>query len=301
MRITSNMMAAQQMAGLQSNMAALQKAQEQVTLGKRLTAASDDPAAAMGVMKSGSSLRALEQYRTNVKRASSRVDVEDSVLQQLGDLVTRVKQLGISQSGDTATAQTRAAANTEVTQIFQQIVQLGNTKFGSEYLFGGEQSTTPPFAATGSGATLDFTSTNPTGQRSIAIADGQTAAPTHDGKQVFLDTGVLDAVRDMSRALGPNAGAVPSILSTALTKLDTAFSSVQTVVGDTGAMANRLSSVGENLTALNTNLTTFKSNLEDIDIETAMTELTNRQLAYQAALLATSKVTGGPSLVDYLK
>jgi flagellin-like hook-associated protein FlgL len=37
-----------------------------------------------------------------------------------------------------------------------------------------------------------------------------------------------------------------------------------------------------------------------VDVETAMTELTNRQIAYQAALLATAKVTG-LSLVDYLK
>ena len=36
------------------------------------------------------------------------------------------------------------------------------------------------------------------------------------------------------------------------------------------------------------------------DVETAMTELTNRQVAYQAALLATAKVTS-LNLSDYLK
>jgi flagellar hook-associated protein 3 FlgL len=72
------------------------------------------------------------------------------------------------------------------------------------------------------------------------------------------------------------------------------------VLGDTGALGNRLSNVSQNLDALKMNLTTFKSDLEDIDVETAMTELTNRQVAYQAALLATTKVTG-LSLADYLR
>ena len=66
------------------------------------------------------------------------------------------------------------------------------------------------------------------------------------------------------------------------------------------ALAYGLTTVGQNLDALKNNITTFKSNLEDVDIETAMTELTNRQVAYQAALLATTKVTG-LNLVDYLK
>ena len=83
-------------------------------------------------------------------------------------------------------------------------------------------------------------------------------------------------------------------------KLDDGFDAVQTVVGDTGALGSRLTIAGQNLDALKMNLTTFKSDLEDVDVETAMTELTNRQVAYQAALLATSKVTS-LSLMDYLR
>jgi flagellar hook-associated protein 3 FlgL len=295
------MVSAQQMTGLQANMVALAKAQTQVTTGKRLTAASDDPAAATQIMSSNSSLASLEQYRTNVQRASSRVNIEDATLSQLGDLISRAKTLGLAQGDDTASPQTRSVANAEVNQIFKQIVDLGNTKFGNEYLFGGQQSTTAPFAATGSGATLDYTTTNPQGARAIGIGDGQTVAPTHDGKQVFLDTGVLDAVKSLSQALDPASATYGQAgIANALTKIDTAFNSVQNVVGDTGATANRLSSVSQNLDALKTNLTTFKSNLEDVDVESAMTELTSRQVAYQAALLATTKVTS-LSLADYLR
>ena len=195
------MIAAQQMTALQSNLSLLQQANERISSGKRINQASDDPAASMNIMNADSSLRALEQDQTNVKRASDRIDMEDQVLSQLGDLITRAKELAVSQSSGTASDSTRTIANAEVKQLFQQMVDLGNTKFGSEYLFGGDQSATAPFSASGSAGTLDYSTTNPQGQRSIGIGDGETIAPTHDGKQVFLDTGVLDAMKDLAHAL----------------------------------------------------------------------------------------------------
>lgn len=301
MRITSNMIAAQQMTALQSNIALLQQANERVTTGKRINEASDDPAASMSVMNAGSALRALEQYQNNVKRASNRIDLEDQVLSQVGDLITRAKQLAVAQSSATASDSTRKIAGDELKQLFQQIVDLGNTKFGNDYLFGGDQSDTAPFATTGSGGTLDYTTTTPQGPRTVSIGDGQTVALSHDGKQVFIDTGVLGAMKDLAHAFDPTSSTYGNTgIQAAMSQLDSAFDAVQGVVGDTGATGTRLDTAGQNLDALKANLTTFKSDLEEVDVETAMTELTNRQIAYQAALLATAKVTG-LSLVDYLK
>jgi len=282
-------------------MAALLKAQAQVSSGKRMQAPSDDPLAATQVMSSGSSLRALDQYRSNVQAASSRIAQEDAVLQQIGDLVTRAKEIGLSEGGSTASDATRATANAEVQQIFGEIVSLGNTKFGDEYLFGGAQSQTEPFAATGSGATLDYTTTTPQGGRSINVGDGQTMAVAHDGKQLLLDSGVLDAVKQLSRSLDPASPTYGRAgIAASLTSIDSSFDAVQSLVGDVGAKGKELDSTQQNLAAYKTNLTTFKSNLEDIDIEQAVTELTNRQVAYQAAMLATSKVMG-LTLSDYLR
>lgn len=301
MRITNSIIATAQWDGLAANMAALMKAQSQVSSGKRLQAASDDPLAATQIMSSGSALRALDQYKTNVQAASSRIAQEDAVLSQIGDLVTRAKELGLQEGGSTSTDATRSVANAEVQQIFGAIVSLGNTKFGNEYLFGGAQSQTEPFAATGTGATLDYTTTTPQGGRSIVTGDGQTMAIAHDGKQLLLDSGVLDAVKQLSRSLDPASPTYGQAgITASLTSIDTAFNNVQSLVGDVGAKGKELDSTQQNLDAYKTNLTTFKSNLEDIDVEKAVTDLTSRQLAYQAAMLATSKVMG-LTLSDYLK
>jgi flagellar hook-associated protein 3 FlgL len=301
MRITNNTIASQNLSGLQANMAALLKVQAQVSSQNRLTAASDDPTAATQIMSASSSLRAIDQYSTNIASANSRVNAEDTALQQITDLVTRAKELGITQGTATATTASRTTANAEIQQIFQQIVSIGNTKVGNEFLFGGETSTTAPFTATGSGATLDYTTTNPQGQRDLAIGAGQTIAAGHDGTQLLLTTGVLDAVKSLSQALDPSSSNYGQAgITSALTSIDTAFDNVQSLVGEVGGTANRLSVTQQNLSAYKTNVTTLKSGLSDVDLEAAITEMTSRQTAYQGAMLATSKVMG-LTLTDYLK
>jgi flagellar hook-associated protein 3 FlgL len=295
MRITNQIIVQRQLDGLQANIAAIDTAQTQVSSGKRLTAASDDPTAAIGVMSADSALRAITQYQANVNTASDRVNSEDSVLQQLGDVLTRAQQIAVQQGSSTATSQTRAAATAEVQGLLSSALQLANTKFGDEYLFGGQSSTTAPFTDVGNGTS--YTSNNSTGQRTIQIADGESMAISHDGDQVFVSTGVLDAIKNLGTALSGND---INAVQTASTSLDSAFSNVQGLVGDVGARGNQLDMTKSHLDAYQLTLQTKKSNLEDVDAATAITELTSRQTAYQAALLAVSKTTG-LTLTDYLK
>jgi flagellar hook-associated protein 3 FlgL len=224
------------------------------------------------------------------------VSAEDSALQQLGSLLTSAQQVAIQQASSNADPSTRPAAAAQVAGLLQSAAELGNTKFGDEFLFGGSQSTTEPFAVTGSGSTLSYTSTGSTGQRTIQIADGQTMNVTHDGQQVFVNTGVLDSLKSLATALSNNDTAGIAAASTAVTN---AFDAVQGVVGDVGARESQLQMASSNLDAYQGTVTNLKSNLQDVDFESAVTELTSRQTAYQAALLSTSKVMG-LSLTDYL-
>lgn len=293
MRITNQMIVARQLAGIQSNMDAIDKAQAQVSSGKRLTAASDDPVAASNIMNADSLLRALTQYKTNVQRASDRVATEDSTLQQLGDLLTRAQEIAVQQGSSTATAATRASAQSEVQGLLASAVQLGNTKFGNEYLFGGDAATTEPFTASG----MTYTSTNPTGGRTIAVNSGETMNISHNGTQVFVNTGVLSSIKQLGDALTNND---QTAIQSSLSAIQNAFGNVQGVVGDVGARGNQLSMTSSAIDAQTNTLTSAKSNLEDVDSATAITELTTRQTAYQAALLAVSKSTE-LTLSDYLK
>ena len=84
------------------------------------------------------------------------------------------------------------------------------------------------------------------------------------------------------------------------TRVSGTIQSVQAVIGETGAASQQLDVASANLDALDTSLRAFKSQLQDADIEQAVTELVGRQTAYQAAMLATSRVMG-LNLADYLR
>ncbi|MEP6622122.1 MAG: flagellar hook-associated protein FlgL [bacterium] len=297
MRITNNIVLRNAVAGLADNRNAVQKLQTQIQSGSKIQAASDDPTIAQEAMGSSSGLLAIDQYTRNIDAAKSRNSTEDSALTQVTDLLARAKELMVSQNTDTATAATRSVASKEMEQIFNQVVSIGNTQLSGSYVFGGDAATTTPFLSTGTGGTLDFTSSNPTGTRSISVSAGQNLIPTHDGKQIFIDSNVLTSLRDASKALATN----DLVAGTAsMGALDGAFQKVQELLGETGARANTLDIATQNLSALKINLTTFRSNALDIDVEATVTALVTKQTAYQAAMMATSKVIG-MSLSDYLR
>jgi flagellar hook-associated protein 3 FlgL len=297
MRITNNLVLRNSLAGLQINRAAIQQLQTQIASGTRIGTASDDPTAASQVMTASSSLGAIDQYKRNIDAATSRNVVEDTAFTQVTDLLARAKEILTAESTSTSSAATRRIASKEMESIFNSVVALGNSKDGDAYVFGGSKASTPPFASTGSGATLDYTTTNPTGAAAVQVSAGLNLAPTHDGTQAFISSGVLDSLRAASRALATDD--VPGSL-TALGALDASFQEVQSLAGESGATRNTLDITAQNLDALKANLTAFRSNIEGIDIEAAVTTLVTKQTSYQAAMAITSRVLS-LSLTDYLR
>lgn len=294
MRITNGIISANALRALQANLQGLDEARARASSGLRLQTASDDPVAAAQVMTASGSLRAIEQYRRNIQGAQARLDTEEGALDSLTTLLSRAKQLALAQGNASADAQSRLTARAEVDQLLQQAVSLGNTRFGGAYLFGGAHPDVEPFAAT---APFASGATPPSGGQPVEVAHGQLLAPTHDGKQVFLDTGVFTALDALSKALGAgDQGAIADSIS----GLDTAFDGIQAALGETGARANQLAMTSSNLEALDANLKAFRSDLSEVDAESAITDLVSRQTAYQAALLAASRVAG-MSLTDYLR
>jgi flagellar hook-associated protein 3 FlgL len=275
-------------------------AQTQVSSGLRFSQASQDPAAAAGVMLNNTQLNALAQYQKNVDTATRRSNLEDGVLSQMNTLMANAQQLAISQATSTATPATMQATAQQVNQLLAQAVQLANTKDGNEYLFGGMTSSVQPFSVNQSGAAYTFTISNPppTGQRQVEIGPGQLIPTNHDGTQAFgtATTGPLASLQSLAAAL--QTGTVSAVQST-LGDLDTQVTNIQSLVGENGAWGNRLQITSSNLTALTNQLTTSNASLQDVNIETAMTNLTGRQTAYQAAMAATSRVLG-LSLANYL-
>ncbi|MCC6316056.1 MAG: hypothetical protein IT361_00095 [Gemmatimonadaceae bacterium] len=293
MRITNHITTGNSLHALQKSLRAMDDAQQRVTSGLRVEVASDDPSAASSIVSSGASLRAIDQYQRNINSASARIAVEEQSLNSLTQILERVKELAVSQGTSTASAQTRLIAKAEVDHLMQQALQLANQVHEGEFLFGGDQSNVAPLQTT----TPPFTTTPPTGFRRAEISSGMYVRATHNATDVFLTTGVLAAIDQVSTALGNDDA--PAIRQS-IFALDAGHANVQVLIGESGTQAAQLEVATSNLRALDTSLRTFKSNLQEADLEKAVSDLVSRQTAYQAAMLATSRVMG-MNLTEYLR
>src|ERR1017187_2744544 len=161
MRISDSMNSSATIANFAQLREQVDAAQMQVSSGLRFSQASQDPAAAASVMLNNTQINALAQFQKNADTATRRVNLEESVLNQMNSLLANAQQLAVSQATATATTATRQTTAQEVDQLLAQAVQLSNTKDGSEYLFGGTNSGTQPFSIDTSGASYTFTVATP--------------------------------------------------------------------------------------------------------------------------------------------
>ena len=303
MRVSNSIITSRSQLRLQQGLQGIDRVRDDISTGVKIRKMSDDATSGGELVRIGSSMRALNQYRRNADSGINRAQAEEGALNLLGNSLTRAIELGISQSTATANAQSRLIVKKEVDQLINLAADLGNTCFGDEYLFGGTRAGEPPFAtpapATGSFSRLVDASNNPvnpSGNTTLEVGDGKFVTPNHNGTQVFIDTDALDAMRALSDALGNND---PAAIQAAADRLTAANSNVQALVCTNGARINEIEGAKTTLDTIELNLKTYRSDLRDTEIDKAMVELVGKQTLYQAAMSATSRILG-LSLANYI-
>ena len=303
MRISNSMILRQSQGRLQSSLQGIDKLREDISSGVRIRRMSDDPTSGSEIVRVGSSLRALERFRQNSQKGTTRSTAEENALDNLTTTMVRAGELAVGQASSTGSAQTRLIAKAEVDQLISFAVDLGNTRIGDDYLFGGTRAGEQPFAVPGTPTTpvsrlVDASNApvDPSGSTSIEVGDGKFITPNHNGTEVFLTTDALESLRALSQALGSNNVAG---ITTALTRINAATSNVQTLIGTQGARANELDIARTNLDSLEETLKSFRSDLRDTEVDQALAELVGKQTLYQAAMGATSKILS-LSLANYI-
>jgi len=302
MRVTNSIITNNSKLRLQAGLQGIDRLRDDIATGVRIRKISDNVTSGGEVVRIGSSMRALTQFKRNTNSGIARAQAEEGALNQLTNTLTRASEIALTQIGATATAQSRLVVKSEVDQLLSFAAGLGNTRFGDEYLFGGNRANEAPFhdpaPTTGSFSRLTLAGdpVDPSGNITLEVGDNRFVTPTHNATQVFLDTDALAALRDLSTALGDNDTAA---IQAATTRLNTANSNVQTLIGTQGARINELEDAKVNLQTTEMNLTLFRSDLRDTEVDQALVELVGKQTLYQAAMSATSRILG-LSLANYL-
>lgn len=161
------------------------KTQNQIATGRRYATAADDPVGAVQVERLNRELASRAQYQKNIDLAESELRLEESSLEQAGNLLQRVRELTVQAGNPINTPEDRAFIAAEVETRLDELMQLMNTKLASgDYLFGGNVGGREPFVRDASGA---IRYQGDEGQRAVQI-DGSIRLPVNDsGKRLFVD------------------------------------------------------------------------------------------------------------------
>jgi len=188
MRITNLMIQMNLTSGLRQRLEAIAKASDQASTGLRISTMSDDPVDATQIMRMQSQVSDMNQYKRNGTMATTKLSTEDVAISSLLDNLTNLRKLAVSNTSADPNDPTRKAALDEANQLKSQIVSLGNTRVGDQYIFGGDANTTPPFQA-------DGTYTGTLSLQQIEINNGVSMTVNHAGQPLFTDA--LSAVNNM--------------------------------------------------------------------------------------------------------
>src|SRR5947209_12879660 len=149
MRITQRSVVLTSLNGLNVNLAAVNKLQQQLSSGKQIGQPSDDPTGTNTAMLTRQSQAGNAQHARNISDGRTFLDATDSALQTMLDQVRRVRTLTVQAlNGGALDANSQADIATEVSGIRESLLGQANQLVQGRPLFGGATSGSQAYDAT---------------------------------------------------------------------------------------------------------------------------------------------------------
>ena len=274
----------------------LAKAQQQMSSGKRISGAGDDPRGTQQAIAERSTINSIDAYTKASDAASTRLASADSVLTAYSDKLTSAITTALSAQGTQVNATARASSAQELRSLRQALVSDLNTTFNGNYLFSGTNSNAATYAQVA--GTWTYQGNADTAQ--VSVESGRTVSVSFNGQQIAQGsdtTNVFTALDDLANAVeaGDNAG-----ITTGIAALQRGFGRAQRAQAFLGTDEQGVDAAQARLTSLRASADVRRSKLEDVNMAEAVTKLQQADTAYRAALGAVSTAER-QSLLDYLR
>jgi len=307
MRVTQRSIAQLSLQGLNGNLAALQKIQQQLTSGKTISQPSDDPTGTNTSMITRQDMAGATQHSRNISDGQTFLDATDSSLQDILDQVRRVRDLTVQALNSGAQdGASQGDIATEVSGIRQSLVGAANQVVQGRPLFGGITNGTQAYDTNGNYVGVGGANGIPVTPLNRRVSDVETIRVDVTGPEAFGDPasgkdmfGVVKSV--VQHISDPVTGATDSAgLTSDLANLDDVINGLSTALADIGTRQARMQTAANANQTQQLNLTTKLQDTENIDMPKTIMNMQMQQVGYQAALSATAQSLQ-PTLVDFLK
>jgi flagellar hook-associated protein 3 FlgL len=293
---------------LQRRQQALTTAQEQLTSGKRVLRASDDPAAAATAERAlAAESRAVSRQRA-LDASRHAMQLAEGALGEAGELMQQVREQIVAAGNGSYTDAERQIAAASLRSLRDDLLAVSNRQDGTgRYVFGGQGSGGLPLLDAPGGVIYTATA----GQ--MQAATGEATALSVDGRAAFLQApdpanpgatiSVFDVIDQVVTELEiPNQtpAQIAATISNGIGQVDIVADNLSSWRAETGQALNRIDAVGDRLAQSKLDAQEERSNAEDLDMLAAISDFQNQQTGYDAAL-KTYSIVQRMSLFDYVK
>ncbi len=242
-------------SSLGSTQRALSTSMARLGTGLRVNSAMDDAAGLQIATRLNAQTRGMAVAQRNTQNGISMLQTAEGALNEVSNIVLRMKDLATEAASGTSTAKDKDAMQAEFTALNSEITNImSNTKFGGQALLTGGTLAAAVTFQIGSDSAETYAFNASTQLTSLTTA------------QASLSGGNLTT--------GGNAA-----IGLANTMLDT----IGTMRAELGAGANRLDHVYNNLQNMKTNVDQAKGRIMDVDYATETSNMTTKQMLMQAS------------------
>jgi flagellar hook-associated protein 3 FlgL len=284
-------------AGIQNTEQTLNTSVEQLASGQRVSAPSDDPAAAGANLESLASSANADSYTSNGNSVLSQVQMADSALSSVIGELNQAVSLGTEGADGSMNSADRASIATQVQSILSEVVSQANTTFNGVSLFSGTAGVAEAFVPDSSSPD-GYTYQGNSGVNQATIGDNLQVNVNIPGDQIFTNSNgnVLGSLSQLVSAL--NSGSTSDI-GNAVSEINSAISNVSQQRVIYAGTVKQINGQESYLSQETISLTAQQQSLTGIDMATAVSNMTQAQIAHSAVLGAAAKVLP-TSLLDYL-
>ncbi len=163
---------------------------------KSITKPSDNPVSNVEAMALSSSTSDNIQYLKNSEFALLSLNVTEKSLEELTDILTKAKEIAISQSSDFFNADVRKNVANEVQQLYNQTLAISNKKVGLKHIFSGTNTLTAPFDPNG-------VYKGDSGHINLEVSRNFFVPTNLNGEEVFFSSEESGSIENPIQDLGP--------------------------------------------------------------------------------------------------
>ena len=256
-RISTNVASLNAQKSLRNTQNGMERSLARLSSGYRINQAADDAAGLAISENLRGNIRGLKQASRNSEDGVSLVQVAEGGLNEISNMLIRLRELGVQAASDTIGETERKFLDVEYQQLKSEIQRIAEvTEFNGRDLLNG------------TGGIID-------------IQVGVHNDPFKD--RISFNSSAANSTLE-SLALTAESLATKEQAQSSLSTVDSAMTSVNAMRANFGAMQNRLNSTIANLGIAHENLSAANSRIRDTDVASETAELTRNSILMQAGV-----------------